>query len=1663
MTTIQGDVATIGSATDELAALRDWLSAHTSDGTLPLTDDVLGFPLLQPLFHDPALPIGNPRIDLTRPDAIGIAGTVELLGASGVTVEISVGGSNASGLTAGLTLAADDADPVRLSGILAGVAGAGTTLPPEVPDLGFTGLGFTVAPRSGAFTADAICLLPFTLPFGGDGLPVGSAGLHLERAADAGAVGVRLDLASAGAVTVTDGFRVTSFALAFHHDDGWGLTGALSTELLGEAVELTASLAETASRREFRFAATAVAAAPVDLAGAGALGLGSLSVTVARGLGTAPAAAPEPGAVRLDPRTAYSWGVSAAGHLDLLDQAIVLDGALTVTGEPGSLRLVFRPGAGGEGAEVAVPLPGAESVVTHLGLDGLGISRATVGGTSTWTVSAEAAVWFDGLPCGLGSVLPGSRDTELTGTFELTTGAEAGVVFSVGPVLPMQPFHLPDLRIPEVFTLDLSQARSAIEVGRLEIRWARGGGLDVSADLGIGIPAELNQIFGAGHDVLVGYDEADPDTLQRLALTASATGGGSGGPALALHPLTSPFAGLTVEPADPGSDERQATVVVPEVGTFSLVVPSIGVSGDTFSARAAVRRQGPLTLPLSPVKWVLKALNLERVTPFLPDRLPLDDVRLYDAVTGLDADGLAGMIRTALGNVPGLPLPDETALREALQTIAAAAERLPDRLKPYLDCHVPEALSVDLKVSAAGALLGGVSVTGPGDAPGTRANATPLRFLLPGLSATGPLLTGIELWNLQVGEILGGAALLVRADLNVDQFDLLPLATLLALPESAPGPADPRSLTRRLVADQLTLLVVPEALVAAPVFCTDLGVEYRGVEGADVGAHLSFPAPALDVAAALALYRQFADFLTSPTALLDESQIAAPGLDLKLTAGPAYLRLPDYLGGQTYGSRTATSSVSAGSNLAHLLNGLKTLRLDELLQALPEDLLHGAATGRPVVLGPLSFSAGYDVATPPGPRPGEVARRGIEVALHGSAELPGLAGIASRLAVRSTTGTDLGMAFAADATLAGGAVALELGGSVISPAPGTPPGGGVLQFTDPAARLSTPGPAWTPNSFSVEWWMYPTGLADYNQFISGDDVWGAFVFHSTASGAVYCGTDVATRFTPADLPAGTVQLNTWQHFAFTYHDGVAILFRNGIQLALKTGMSKPAPWRGMRLGIPVPGSQVRGRIAELRVWDYLRPIQEVQASLRQRLTGSEPGLAGYWPLDEGTGTVVRDLGPSGFDGVTTATSWLPPGADAPPLDAPATAGQPARISGTSTGWLLRGQPDQQQFLSGSVDVEPSRVSVSGKLDLFGDNAVGLKVKGNVAGEITAGPSGGSPSVRLAGNGEVDLAGLTLAAAGVAVTPDALTVDGSWLGRFGVHLELDTTMSHPRLRGRATGALMVDPPFGPVTVLSTGRPVPSLVKLADGFRQVLAVSLALDVIADEASGVSLSGTASFTVGTRTFAVSVRLPQIPATLDALAEQVGLAVRTVGDGVFQSLYSTAEAWLEGLGRKAFAWADGQLDQVGQNLAFFFGKAPGEVAGLLKTSGYGIDQITESLGGVFGSDHTGLVVTLTSAGYSLKQAAGSLASVFAPGAPPYDRAKLALQALAHHYSALDQINVLNSFLPDVDDLGTAIKLLSDVSQFDLRTILTAAANSAYRVTYDTAVIAAGKIGLHL
>ena len=43
--------------------------------------------------------------------------------------------------------------------------------------------------------------------------------------------------------------------------------------------------------------------------------------------------------------------------------------------------------------------------------------------------------------------------------------------------------------------------------------------------------------------------------------------------------------------------------------------------------------------------------------------------------------------------------------------------------------------------------------------------------------------------------------------------------------------------------------------------------------------------------------------------------------------------------------------------------------------------------------------------------------------------------------------------------------------------------------------------------------------------------------------------------------------------------------------------------------------------------------------MRRPLTGSEPGLIGYWRFDDGSGTIARDL-TGNHDGTLVGTTWI---------------------------------------------------------------------------------------------------------------------------------------------------------------------------------------------------------------------------------------------------------------------------------------------------------------------------------------------------------------------------------------------------------------------------------------
>jgi hypothetical protein len=120
---------------------------------------------------------------------------------------------------------------------------------------------------------------------------------------------------------------------------------------------------------------------------------------------------------------------------------------------------------------------------------------------------------------------------------------------------------------------------------------------------------------------------------------------------------------------------------------------------------------------------------------------------------------------------------------------------------------------------------------------------------------------------------------------------------------------------------------------------------------------------------------------------------------------------------------------------------------------------------------------------------------------------------------------------------------------------------------------------------------------------------------------------------------GVLVANTWMHLAATVDgDGNADLYINGESKAHEI-INKPnsLPRKKNYIGRSnwAGDSYFDGDIREVRIWNVARSKDQIKANKDKSLSGDEPGLVGYWPLDEAslqTGQ-VRDHSRYGYNGV----------------------------------------------------------------------------------------------------------------------------------------------------------------------------------------------------------------------------------------------------------------------------------------------------------------------------------------------------------------------------------------------------------------------------------------------
>lgn len=186
---------------------------------------------------------------------------------------------------------------------------------------------------------------------------------------------------------------------------------------------------------------------------------------------------------------------------------------------------------------------------------------------------------------------------------------------------------------------------------------------------------------------------------------------------------------------------------------------------------------------------------------------------------------------------------------------------------------------------------------------------------------------------------------------------------------------------------------------------------------------------------------------------------------------------------------------------------------------------------------------------------------------------------------------------------------------------------------------------------TIEAWVYATRQRKWDGIVSR-------TFDTNASESGYClmldgagGIQAGLRTIggPAEkfyYSSGekTLPLNEWHHIAATYDGKHVIVYVDGElkKKVAQTGDIDYDPDHPLTIATFRDDDESQyfaGKIAEVRIWNVARTEEQIKEAMHQALRGSEEGLVGYWPMDEGSGSIIKDRSKNGIHGTISGASW----------------------------------------------------------------------------------------------------------------------------------------------------------------------------------------------------------------------------------------------------------------------------------------------------------------------------------------------------------------------------------------------------------------------------------------
>lgn len=774
----------------------------------------------------------------------------------------------------------------------------GVDLPDELPDIVFSQVEVSLNGSTGDYTLAGTVNGHFPLSANSSGFVAQTASLRIERAANG--LTAQVGIASELIAELAPGFILNRFAFDFQLEaaQGWALMGQIEATLFDQPFRFDARYAQSENGQTLQLEAEVDGSQElISIPGGGGFSLSSLGLFWQK-------AGNDSG-----------FQLQGAGRMYLAG-LMDFSGTLTLSNDSAKGKdLTFLPETAQ--LDISLPiegLPPSARPNIHLEIGAFALLKAAEG----WGFEASASMQLQEIPAVVQSFFP---PEVLSGSLKK---GKNGLRMAFDVPSTLQP-DFPELNI-KLGGADFSLGKPGLIVQTLALELVKEQPPLLVQELEVRLPETINGLFGwdatankPRHQVL------KPMFHGRLTLSKH----------IGFSLLESPIHAISFFTKQ-GDAGQWATWDMSPFAKFDLRVPEFSYSGQRWAASAGCERVGDIKIPLTPLKALFKDSPLAAV---LPNALPLVEIDFAGA-------DIYQQLTKLMGKAPGGAAKE--GLEKVLELIQDAITILPPQLQEYLTIEIPESIVCEIEMdSIGGGMKIGLKTLDP---------AQPIRLVLPMMTLL-PELMGLTIRALSIGQKASGAMMLIGIDGYVDRFDILQLTAALTQSVLSGSATD---ISNRFYFTNTVLALPAGVPVPVPLFTDHIGIDYRGALGLDFQANWAFPDPQWGLGEYIQIIGSFLHFLTNKEALLHQDQALIAALNLQLTIGKNYLKLPPYLGGATLGIQQALPAIPIDQGIARFFDFCKTGNLNYLITAIPVEYRIGAVD---VSLGPIEMDAAWCISS----------------------------------------------------------------------------------------------------------------------------------------------------------------------------------------------------------------------------------------------------------------------------------------------------------------------------------------------------------------------------------------------------------------------------------------------------------------------------------------------------------------------------------------------------------------------------------------------------------------------------------------------------------------------------------------------------------------------------